>query len=247
MKVFLSPTGLPHLRMVTAVLGMLGAMLMLVGDLLLYGNFSETPTIQPWVAELLSARGSLLLADSVALNVSTILGPIAALFYLGGSVHLFLIFSCRKYIAFFVGIASASAFMGSGAYHAQFGILGHVARYANSVSQEPAKLLTSVETTLITLNAFVQITWLLAFGVLFVGIISGWTVLQRKMAWISPLLPIAMLVPLVEFQAHGWSFPWSSIAAGGIYNFLMALCFLVFLLASRGKQQVKVAFAIGGV
>ena len=230
------PENLPRLRNLTAVFGFLGAVLMLMGDLLLYAHFGDRPSTQPWVAEFLAARSSLLLASNVLLNTSTLLGPIAAMFYLGGSIHLYLIFNRRKSIGLFVAFMSAAAFVGSGAYHAQFGLLGHVATHANALSQAPTKLIESAETTLLILNTFVQTTWLLAFIALFVGILSGSTVLSRKIAWISPLLPIAILVPLVERQSVGWPLPWSGIAAGGIYNLLMALCFLVFLIVCKFRE-----------
>lgn len=238
MSRFLQLESLSRLRKQTAFLGFLGASLMLIGDLLLYGNFGDIPSTQPWVTEFLPARSPLLLADSLALNASTLLGPIAAMLYVGGSVHLFLIFERRKFVGFFVAIASAAAFIGSGAYHAQFGIVGHVARHANNLLQSPASLLESVETTLQVLNTFVQIAWLFAFSALFVGILTGSTQLPRRFAWISPLLPIAVLIPLVESRAVDWPSPWSGIAAGGIYNFLMALCFLAFLVASRSREHL---------
>ena len=74
----------------SGLLGFFGAAVMFAGDLLLYAHWGEMPVVDEAILSLLPGRKAVLLATSGQLQISGVLGPIAAVFYLFGAWHLYI-------------------------------------------------------------------------------------------------------------------------------------------------------------
>ena len=155
--------------LITGWVGLIGAILMLLGDLLLYTHFENMPAVEPTVRAAFPARQSILLAGDMGLGISALLGPIAGIFYLVGSLHFALLFNQKRAFGAAVALMSALAFVASGAYHTQFSLLAYILKYANSTGVESQQLVNATQSILYILNIGVQIPWVLAFSALFSG------------------------------------------------------------------------------
>lgn len=99
--------------LLTAGAGLVGALLMFTGDMLLYGHFGSG-------AEFISRYKTVITeASSLRLYIAGALGPVAAIFYLIGVYHLYLrLQRSRVLLRLVTSLAFAAMFVIGGAVHA---------------------------------------------------------------------------------------------------------------------------------
>lgn len=200
---------------ITLLIGLLGAILMFFGDMVLYYNKSDYAadgTLNP-IIEIMKKE------SRVRLYVGGILGPLSAFLYCVGYYHLVLFidekYSVLGWILFFVNCLGIIC---GGAYHSHCANLGLIGRYENR------EMLDEV-------LKFLDVQKLVAFGIQAVGfiglavvILAGWTVLPRWMILLTPGV-LVMLTPIVRKLPKGFHM----IICGGWTNLISVIYYLAAL------------------
>jgi hypothetical protein len=111
---------------ITAFSGLLGAVTLFGGDMLLYGHFGSGSEFDD------RARSVIANASTTRLYVAGLLGPIAALLYLPGSLHVYWRLTCSVWLRCLTAGAFATTFVVTGAVHAVWGAYALVVRVAEA-------------------------------------------------------------------------------------------------------------------
>jgi hypothetical protein len=222
--------------LLTGVAGVLGAAIMLIGDLLLYAHFDPLPPVAEPVQASLGPRVAILLATPTQLAVSTLLGPVAALFYVLGAWHVYARMQVPQNSrwAQLAGALWALTFMFSGAYHALWGPFGLIAQLANV--QSPLPLFMQAESIMQLMLGASTLVALPLMVLMLVRVGTGRTDYPRWTALYNPLLLYGVGVPLLTPLAATLPAPYGAVLLGGLYNALMLGFFSlsVLTLPSRG-------------
>ncbi|MDB0602868.1 hypothetical protein PL373_17370 [Tenacibaculum maritimum] len=215
--------------LITGSIGILGAIIMYVGDMLLY--YTSTPFIftDYIIFEIMST------VSKERLIAGGILGPLCSIMYIIGyyPIYISIRLTSKKGALIIVGLLTSSIIFG-GAFHSHFPYLGMISRYENTellnVSQEYLMIMLSV--TLI-LN-------FLGYGILTYYILCKRTVYPRWMVLCSPLV-------LVFFGnlLHRLPYPFNLLISGGWNNIVAGVFFLLstlILIRSMKDTDKKTSF-----
>ncbi|CCN41387.1 conserved hypothetical protein [Vibrio nigripulchritudo SO65] len=198
------------------LLGMMGAVLMYVGDMLLY--FTAEPLADSPVAILLVMTE----VSDARLFWGGFVGPVAAFLYLFGFIGVFLNLDAGKMRNAVFAIFGLAIVIG-GAYHSQFTHIGVVGK----LSEEA--LLRSWDISVIYLfvifGMFALASLLFSYMVL-----RRQSLLSRKVVFFSPLPMMLLGSILMDVMVQ----PFSIIIGGGWYNIMM---FIFFIAVWKGNKQ----------
>ena len=215
----------------TGIAGLLGALTLLAGDLLLYAHWGTMPPVTEAVQSLVSARRAILLATPEQLRWSSVLGPIAAALYVVGAWHVFA--RLRRGSLRWAAVAGALFAIGaimSGAYHAMWGQYGATLQFANTHATPPLDLLLHTTGNLQLMHRASEIVAvplmliLLAMVALGRGDFPRWTVIS------NPILLFGVGTPLLTPLAADLPVPYGALLLGGLYNAAMVVFFCTSLL-----------------
>ncbi len=198
------------------LLGMLGAVLMYVGDMLLY--FTAEPLADSPIAILLV----MIEISDTRLFWGGFLGPIAAFLYLYGFIGVFLTLEPGK-MRNAVFVLFGLAIVIGGAYHSQFTHIGVLGKVSEDVLQRSWDISVSYLFVVFGLYAFAS----LMFSCM---VLRKQSLLSRKVVLFSPLPMMLVGSALTDIMVQ----PLSIIVGGGWYNIMM-LIFFVSVYA--GKKQ----------
>lgn len=181
------------LLQIILLIGLLGAVLMFLGDMTLYDNkadYAADGTLNPIINIMKNE-------SRTRLYIGGIIGPIASFLYCIGYYHLVLFIDDRfviaSWICFFV---NCLAIMCGGAYHSHCANLGLIGRLENKEAMDEVL-------------KYMNVLKLVAFGLQAVGfttiavfIILEWTLLPRWMAILTPGV-LVMLTPIMKKLPKG--------------------------------------------
>ena len=213
----------------TAGAGLIGALLMFTGDMLLYGHFGSG-------AEFISRYKTVITeASSLRLYLAGALGPVAAIFYLIGVSHLYMrLQPARAVVRIATSLAFAAMFVIAGAVHAVWAAYALVLR---GVARGQAS--TDLETVM---GAYLDLVYKMAEIVgypsallLFVLVLMRRTTYPRWSAFLNPGL-IVLASSLVVFLPA----PIGAPIVGGLFN-LAFVVFFALSLATRPRRHAQSA------
>jgi hypothetical protein len=221
----------------SGVLGFLGAVIMFAGDLLLYAHWGEMPAVSEIIDSLLPGRKAVLLATTEQLQMSGVLGPIAAVFYLFGAWHLYI--KLNFYSRFWAAITAvlfAFSIIIAGAYHALWGMYGFVVQFANQQGSESLVLLDAAASYMTFVTD--TVTWLLslAFLVIFVRVLLAKTDYPRWIVFLNPLILLFVGGPLLATLATNMAVPYGALTVGTYFNVVMMVFFLASIFSPIRKR-----------
>ena len=211
------------------VMGLVGASLLLCGDLLLYGHLGDGASFVRRLPEIATR------APLGRLYIGGALGPIGAVLVAAGFWHVHLEVRPswpRASRAMFAGFAVLMA--GAGAFHALWTAYMLALRFAASTPSVLDPLLIAIRSYMSTLFAVSGLPGYAACGVLLVAVLSGRTRYPRWSAPINPgLLSLASGVTLFAPA------PWGALARGGFLSLTLMLFFAVSLALTRPRRRAK--------
>lgn len=221
----------------SGLLGFLGATIMFAGDLLLYAHWAEMPTVSEMVDSLLPGRKAVLLATTEQLQISGVLGPIAAVFYLFGAWHLYIKLNFySRFWAATTAVLFAFSIIIAGAYHALWGMYGFVVQFANQEGGESLALLDVAASYMIFVTN--TLTWPLglAFSVIFVRVLLAKTDYPRWIVFLNPLILLLVGGPLLATLATNMAVPYGALTVGTYFNVVMMVFFLASIFSPIRKR-----------
>ncbi len=201
---------------IVLLIGLIGAILMFAGDMVLYYNKADyvgATTLEPIIAIMKKE-------SRTRLYIGGILGPVAAFFYCVGYYHLVLMveeeFQILGWICFFI---NCFAIICGGAYHSHFAYLGLIGRHnSKEALDEVAK--------------YIDVQKKVAFGMQAVGflmmavlIVLKWTIFPRWMFLVTPGL-LFLLVPLMRKLPKGLHM----VICGGWTNWISVIYYVVAMV-----------------
>lgn len=201
----------------TAGAGLVGAVLMFTGDMLLYGHFGSG-------AEFINRYKTVITqAGTVRLYLAGALGPVAAIFYLIGVYHLYMrLQPSRTLVRVVTGLAFAAMFVIAGAVHAVWAAYALVLRGV-AHGQANVELETMMRAYLTFVYRLAEIVGYPSALLLFVLVLIGRTTYPRWSAFLNPGL-LMLASSLVVFLPA----PIGAPIVGGLFN----LAFVVFFALS---------------
>jgi uncharacterized protein DUF6796 len=214
---------------VFGVLGLVGAALLLCGDMLLYGHLGDGASFMKRLPEV-AARASL-----ARLFAGGALGPIGAALVTAGFWHVHLQVRPawpRASRAMFAGFAVLM--VGAGAFHALWTAYLLALRFAASTPSVLEPLRLALRSYMTTLYAVSAVPGYVACGVLLVAVASG---RSRYPRWAAPINPgLLALAAEVTLWAPA---PWGALAYGGSLSLTLALFFAVSLALTRRRRRAR--------
>lgn len=227
-----------QLSRLTAIGGLLGATAMFVGDLFLYAHWGTAGPVDPSIQSRIPFRTSILLASELHLDISALLGGVAACGYLIGAFHISQRFelSVRK-LGYVTGFLFGLGALFGGIYHAFWSLYGKALQASIANPALYADHLDSLETTLNIMNTAAATPSMLALLVFFAAVISGKTSFPRFFAALTPLPLIlvsgALLTPLAEAASP----PINSLIKGTNFNIVMMIFFFSALIQVKSNSS----------
>ena len=226
----------------TAVFALLGALLMLVGDLLLYAHASTMPEVIDSVADRVHLRQTILLADPFHLHVSAVLGPIAAIALLFGAVHIYLrLQASSKPWAVTAVLAYGCAVVLGGTYHAIWSLNGFVLQFANTHPEVQHELIENVARSMDYFDAIIAPLTFLSFGILFFRILLGKAEYPRWAALLTPLPLILLWGVFLNDLASALPHPGPAVVKGTYFNVVMTVFFIMAAISSIQVRETEAA------
>tara|TARA_B110001450_G_scaffold220750_1_gene216392 strand:- start:637 stop:1380 length:744 start_codon:yes stop_codon:yes gene_type:complete len=221
----------------SGLLGFFGAAVMFAGDLLLYAHWGEMPVVDEAILSLLPGRKAVLLATSGQLQISGVLGPIAAVFYLFGAWHLYikLAFYSRFWAALTV-VSFAFSIIIAGAYHALWGMYGFVVQFANEQGLASLALLEAAANYMNFVADTVTVPLGLACLIILVRTLLAKTDYPRWMALLNPLLLLFVGGPILDSVAINMAVPYGALTVGTYFNVVMMIFFLTSVYSPKRKS-----------
>jgi hypothetical protein len=204
----------------TAGAGLIGALLMFTGDMLLYGHFGSG-------AEFIGRYKTVITeASSLRLYVAGALGPVAAIFYLIGVSHLYLrLQPSRVLLRIFTSLAFAAMFVIAGAVHAVWAAYALVLRGV-AHGQANADLEAVMGAYLALVYKMAEIVGYPSALLLFALVLMRRTTYPRWSAVLNP-----GLIMLASSVAVFLPAPIGAPVVGGLFN-LAFVVFFAFSLAT---------------
>lgn len=220
----------------SGLLGFLGAAIMFAGDLLLYAHWREMPVVNEAILSLLPGRKAVLLATSGELQISGVLGPIAAVFYLFGAWHLYikLAFYSRFWAAL-TAVSFAFSIIIAGAYHALWGMYGLIVQFANAQESAALALLEVAANYMTFVADTVTVPLGLACSIVLVRTLLAKTDYPRWMALLNPLLLLFVGGPILTSVAVNMAVPYGALTVGTYFNVVMMIFFLASVYSPKRK------------
>lgn len=197
--------------LITGIIGIIGAILMFIGDMLLY----YTPNSFDYETEFLTVLGQ---SSVNRLFWGGFLGPIAAFLYCIGFYQLYLVIK-PKFWKFFVFLILSLSIIVGGAFHSHFTYMGLAS------AEKQNELLNLIKNSITTY-------YLLTAGLGFIGFLA----LSVLIAFRKTLFPrwIILCTPLILFlgftPAKSLPAPFAVIIAGGWMNIIHIVFFTVSTL-----------------
>lgn len=207
--------------LITAGAGLVGALLMFTGDMLLYGHFGSG-------AEFINRYKTVIIsASTFRLYVAGAVGPVAAIFYLIGAYHLYLrLQPARALPRIVTSLAFAALFVIAGAVHAVWAAYALVLR-AVAHGQANADVETGMRAYLDLVYRMAEVVGYPAALLLLVLVLIGRTTYPRWSVVLNPGL-LMLASPLVVFLPA----PIGAPVVGGLFN-LAFVVFFAFSLATH--------------
>ena len=216
------------LLLITAGAGLVGAVLMFTGDMLLYGHFGSG-------AEFINRYKTVIAeAGTLRLYLAGALGPVAAIFYLIGAYHLYLRLQPSRALGRIVtSFAFAAVFVIAGAVHAVWAAYALVLR---GVAHGQAN--TDLETVMRAYLAFVyrlaEVVGYPSALLLFVLVLMGRTTYPRWSVFLNPGL-LMLASSLVVFLPA----PIGAPIVGGLFNLAFVVFFALSLATTPRTQSTR--------
>lgn len=197
------------LLQIVLLIGLIGAILMFLGDMTLYYNkndYAADGTLNP-IIDIMKRE------SRTRLYLGGMLGPVAAFIYCIGYYHLVLFIDDRFVIAGWVCfLVNCLGIICGGAYHSHCANLGLIGRLENQDAMDEVL-------------KYMNVQKIVAFGLQAVGflalavfIIAGWTTLPRWMAVLTPGV-LVMLTPIMRKLPKGFHM----IICGGWTNLISVI------------------------
>lgn len=197
-------------------IGLLGALLMYSGDMLLYFSKEEyrpDGTKQPLVTIMKKLPEQRLKAGGVV-------GPIAAFLYCIGFSHLLFLFDEKhQVIAWAAFLCLCLGIILGGTYHSHWSYIGLMAK------QEDEKALEIVFDFSSILSKLLYLFEAIGFVLMVVGIIFNWTLYPRYFCVLTPGV-LMLLLPLLRKLPQ----PFYMAIVGGWSNLISVIYYLVALI-----------------
>lgn len=211
--------------LLTAGAGLVGAVLMFTGDMLLYGHIGSG-------AEFINRYKTVITqASTLRLYLAGALGPLAAIFYLIGVYHLYLRLSpARAVVRILTSLAFAAMFVIAGAVHAVWAAYALVLR-AVAQGQATAELETVMRAYLDLVYRIAEVVGYPCALLLFVLVLMRRTTYPRWSAVLNPGL-IMVASSLLVFLPS----PIGAPVVGGLFN----LAFVVFFTLSLATTPLAI-------
>lgn len=222
---------------IAGVLGLLGALLMLGGDMLLYAHANHAAWVSSSFNSNLGVRVAILGAERVELLASGVLGPVAAVLYAFGFWHVYL--QLRQHAPIggaFVALAFSTMIVIGGAYHALWTHYGFILQFA---ATDPAGASALVENATRYMHLMYGTAAAVGYSgaiVLLVLVLAKKSAYPRWTAVINPGVLIALAPPLMPIIER-FPQPTGAILAGGWINMAFTVFFLVSLATTRRKLE----------
>ena len=215
--------------LITAGAGLVGALLMFTGDMLLYGHFGSG-------AEFISRYKTVITgASSLRLYLAGALGPVAAIFYLAGVYHLYMrLQPARVILRIVTSLALAAMFVIAGAVHAVWAAYALVLRGV-AQGQANADLESVMRAYLDLVYNMAEIVGYPSALLLFVLVLMGRTTYPRWSAFLNPGL-IMLTSSLVVFLPA----PIGAPVVGGLFNLAFVVFFAISLATTPRRHAQSV-------
>jgi hypothetical protein len=198
----------------SGIAGLVGATIMLVGDMLFYGRADSS-------IDHITMMG---MVPLWRLYLGGLLGIVAGVFYMLGTAQVYLATrSAGRSAALITGGAFFVMMVFNGAYHTTFPAWGLAAQLATNYAGAGATALAQAEEYLRWLRLFgvvPQLLFTLAFAFV---VITGKTAYPR---WMAPITPLVLLLalPFITGQLSGLLFV---VLQGGIANIVFIVFFAI--------------------
>ncbi|PKF77293.1 hypothetical protein CW749_22830 [Vibrio sp. vnigr-6D03] len=197
------------------ILGMIGAVLMYIGDMLLY--FTAEPLSDSPYALLMVMKD----VSDTRLILGGLIGPVAAFFYLFGFIGVFLKLDAGKMRNTILAIFSLAIVIG-GAYHSQFTNIGMVGK----ISEEALKQSWDVS----VIYMYLVFCMYAIGGILYIYmVLRKQSLLSRKVVLFSPFPLMFVGTALMNVMPQ----PFMIIIGGGWYNIMMLIFFMSVYVGNK--------------
>ena len=201
----------------TAAAGLVGALLLFTGDMLLYGHLGAGTDFNRRYKTVIAG------ASTLRLYIAGALGPVAAIFYLVGARHLHLrLKPSRPLLRIVTSLAFVATFVVAGAVHAVWASYALVLR-GLAHGQASADLETVIGGYLDLVYTMAEVIGYPAALLLFLLVLTRQTTYPRWSAVLNPGL-VMLTAPLVTLLPS----PIGAPVVGGLFN----LAFVVFFVLS---------------
>ena len=221
----------------SGLLGFFGAAVMFAGDLLLYAHWREMPVVNEAILSLLPGRKAVLLATSGQLQLSGILGPIAAVFYLFGAWHLYIKLAVySRFWATLTAVSFGFSIIIAGAYHALWGMYGFIVQFANEQGLASLALLEVAANYMTFVADTVTVPLGLACLIVLVRTLLAETDYPRWMALLNPFLLFFAGGPILASVAINMPVPYGALTVGTYFNVVMMIFFMASVYSPKRKR-----------
>jgi hypothetical protein len=236
---------------ITGISGMLGALTMFVGDVLLYGpsawgepSLTYFTSVDPVAStpEALAASPMGQLTPERAI-VGGLLGPVASIFYIIGCAQFILASPRPGYGRWIAAIGHGAAFVFVAVYHAAYTYTAFIAAFIAAAGQADLLLVGGHMSYMASLKSCIKFCGFIGtFGFLFAlyengsgsgsGCRSGCHQYPRWLACFAPSL--WLMVVREAGMLHDLPAPYGHIVAGGSFNIAFFAFFAVATLSAAG-------------
>lgn len=206
--------------------GILGSLIMFIGDMLLYyepvsgPDYDSVSRMSEMPIERLIAGG--------------IVGPLASIFSIIGSYLFYIVFkSVNSFLASVLFVSFSILFIFGGSYHAMFPNLGFVGRLPELIQTDQ---IVFIKTYLNSINTIIYICGTLWTLIIFYLVIFKKTLYPKWLLLFTPTL----LILLSGIVKNNVPYPFGAIIYGGWIN----LCFMIYFCLclihfSRNSTKLK--------
>jgi hypothetical protein len=219
------------------VLGLLGALLMLTGDILLYAHPGGSAMAGIELRGALGVRSAVLGAAPAQLHLSALLAPLATLMYLFGVLHIYLQLDRHaRLLAAPVALGFAAMFVAGGAYHVLWSSYGLVLQASVADPTASAELVEQTGRLMRLMYGAAALTGYPAAAGLLAAVLSGRSSYPRFTAVVNPGITIG-IAPLFRPMAERMAEPLGALLLGGWINTAFVLFFVVSLVSTRSGDR----------
>jgi hypothetical protein len=203
----------------TAAAGLVGALILFTGDMLLYGHLGSGAGFSSRYKTVIAG------ASTLRLYLAGALGPIAAIFYLVGARHLHLrLKPSRPLLRIVTTLAFVATFVVAGAVHAVWAAYALVLR-GLSHGQASAELQTTIGGYLDLVYTMAEVVGYPAAVLLLFLVLTRQTTYPRWAAVLNPGL-VMLASPLVTLLPS----PIGAPVVGGLFNLAFVAFFVLSLM-----------------